>query len=353
MNGDDLLLEVKDLQTYFFLDQGVVRAVDGVSFTIKRGQTLGVVGESGCGKSVAARSILRTIRTPGRIVAGEILYHRQRRTASGQVQIDTIDLTQLDPEGVDIRTIRGNEIAMIFQEPMSTLSPVHTIGDQIMETIRLHQGASKAEARELAIDILQRVGMPQPNKTVDRYRHQLSGGMRQRAMIAMALSCRPALLIADEPTTALDVTTQAQILELMKDLQQEYNMAIMFITHDLGVIAEMADEVIVMYLGHEVEAAAVDAIFYAPQHPYTKALLRSIPRVDQRVETLQTIQGMVPDPYSIPAGCRFHPRCRHYVPEQCAAPKPLVVGTNHITRCARVGEIDQDLIQEFQMRTRI
>lgn len=344
MNEDALLLEVKDLQTHFFLDQGVVRAVDGVSFAIKRGQTLGVVGESGCGKSVAARSILRTIRPPGKIIAGEILYHRQRRSNTGNVQVDTIDLAQLDPEGADIRHIRGNEIAMIFQEPMSTLSPVHTIGDQIMETIRLHQGASKPEARELAIDILQRVGMPQPDKTVDRYRHQLSGGMRQRAMIAMALSCRPALLIADEPTTALDVTTQAQILELMKDLQEEFGMAILFITHDLGVIAEMADEVIVMYLGHEVEAADVDTIFYAPQHPYTRALLRSIPRVDQRVEMLQTIQGMVPDPYSIPAGCRFHPRCPHYVPEQCAAPQLLAIGVHHVARCARVGDIDQDWV---------
>ncbi|MEZ4735308.1 MAG: ABC transporter ATP-binding protein [Caldilineaceae bacterium] len=342
MNEDAVLLEVKNLQTHFFLDQGVVRAVDGVSFAIKRGQTLGVVGESGCGKSVAARSILRTIRLPGKIIAGEILYHRRRRSNGGPVQVETIDLVQLDPEGADIRHIRGNEIAMIFQEPMSTLSPVHTIGDQIMETIRLHQGASKAEARELAIDILQRVGMPQPDKTVDRYRHQLSGGMRQRAMIAMALSCRPALLIADEPTTALDVTTQAQILELMKDLQEEFGMAILFITHDLGVIAEMADEVIVMYLGHEVEAADVDTIFYAPQHPYTRALLRSIPRVDQRVEMLQTIQGMVPDPYSIPAGCRFHPRCPHYVPEQCAAPQLLAIGAHHVARCARVGEIDQD-----------
>ena len=343
MSEAALLLEVKDLQTHFFLDQGVVKAVDGASFTIKRGQTLGVVGESGCGKSVAARSILRTIRTPGLIVAGEILYHRQHRSSGGNVQVDTVDLAQLDPEGDAIRHIRGNEIAMIFQEPMSTLSPVHTIGNQIMETIRLHQGASKHEARELAIDILQRVGMPQPDKTVDRYRHQLCGGMRQRAMIAMALSCRPALLIADEPTTALDVTTQAQILELMKDLQEEFGMAILFITHDLGVIAEMADEVIVMYLGHEVEAAAVDTIFYAPQHPYTRALLRSIPRIDQRVATLQTIQGMVPDPYSIPAGCRFHPRCRHYIPEQCAAPPLIRTEPHHVARCARVDEIDQEL----------
>ena len=339
MREDAPLLEVRDLKTYFFLDEGTVRAVDGASFTIHRGATLGIVGESGCGKSVAARSILRTVRPPGKIVAGSMVYHRQPRAGSGNSQTEIIDLATLDPEGAEIRHIRGNEIAMIFQEPMSTLSPVHTIGDQMMETIRLHQGVSQAEARHRAIKMLQRVGMPTPVRTVDRYRHELSGGMRQRAMIALALSCRPALLIADEPTTALDVTTQAQILELMKDLQQEFGMAIMFITHDLGVIAEMADDVIVMYLGQEVEAADVDTLFHAPRHPYTRALLRSIPRIDQRVESLQTIQGMVPDPYSIPAGCRFHPRCPHYLPEICAAPELIRIEENHAARCARVFEI--------------
>ncbi len=337
MNGPTPLLEVRDLKTYFFLDEGTVRAVDGVSFTIGRGKTLGVVGESGCGKSVVARSILRLVRPPGRIVSGSMIYHRQPHgTASSQTEI--VDLATLDPEGAEIRHIRGNEIAMIFQEPMSTLSPVHTIGKQMIETICLHQGVSPAEARDRAIDMLQRVGMPQPTRTVDRYRHELSGGMRQRAMIALALSCRPSLLIADEPTTALDVTTQAQILELMKDLQQELGMAILFITHDLGVIAEMADDVIVMYLGHEVEAADVDTLFYASKHPYTHALLRSIPRIDQRVESLQTIHGMVPDPYSIPEGCRFHPRCPHYLPTTCDAPQLVQIEPNHWARCARAHE---------------
>ena len=350
MRGDAPLLEVQDLKTYFFLEEGTVKAVDGVSFSIHRGTTLGIVGESGCGKSITARSILRTVRSPGKIVSGSMMYHRQIQGGDGINQTEIIDLTTLDPEGAEIRHIRGNEIAMIFQEPMSSLSPVHTIGDQMMETIRLHQGVSQAEARNRAIEMLQRVGMPQPTRTVDRYRHQLSGGMRQRAMIALALSCQPALLIADEPTTALDVTTQAQILELMKDLQQEFGMAIMFITHDLGVIAEMADEVIVMYLGHEVEAADVDTLFHAPKHPYTRALLRSIPRIDERVELLQTIQGMVPDPYSIPAGCRFHPRCPHYLPETCAAPELIQIESHHVARCARVFDALSDPIPTLAER---
>jgi len=340
MDKQNALIEVRDLHTHFFLTEGVVKAVDGVSFTIERGKTLGVVGESGCGKSVTARSILRTVRPPGRIVSGQILYHRQVSNSQGNGQIETIDLAQLHPQGSEIRNIRGNEIAMIFQEPMSSLSPVHTIGDQIIEAIILHRKVNKREARDLAIEILGRVGMPQPSSMVDRYRHQLSGGMRQRAMIALALSCQPSLLIADEPTTALDVTTQAQILELMQDLQEEFGMAIMFITHDLGVIAEMADNVVVMYLGQEVEQADVDTIFYNPKHPYTRALLRSIPRVDQQVEALETIRGMVPDPYHIPTGCRFHPRCPHYIPAKCDPPPLIEVSPGHIARCARVYEIE-------------
>lgn len=340
MDKNNTLIEVKDLRTYFHLTEGTVKAVDGVNFTIERGKTLGVVGESGCGKSVTARSILRTVRPPGRIVSGEILYHREIVGGSGTAQFETIDLARLDPEGAEIRSIRGNEIAMIFQEPMSSLSPVHTIGDQITEGIMLHRQVNKRDARELAIEMLRRVGMPQPSRTVDRYRHQLSGGMRQRAMIALALSCRPSLLIADEPTTALDVTTQAQILELMLDIQEEFGMAIMFITHDLGVIAEMADDVVVMYLGEEVEQADVDTIFYNPKHPYTRALLRSIPRVDQQVEALETIRGMVPDPYHIPTGCRFHPRCPHYMPSKCDPPPLIEVDEGHVARCARVYDIE-------------
>jgi peptide/nickel transport system ATP-binding protein len=337
-NNHNLLLEVKDLKTYFFLNEGTVRAVDGVSFTIERGKTLGVVGESGCGKSITARSILGMIRPPGRTIGGEIIYH-QRVNGQGS-QTELIDLTKLNPTGAEIREIRWKSIAMIFQEPMTSLSPVHTIGDQITEAIMLHLKVDKKEAGDRAIEMLRRVGLPQPRKVLERYRHQLSGGMRQRAMIAMALSCNPELLIADEPTTALDVTTQAQILELMKSLQEEYQMAIMFITHDLGVIAEMADEVVVMYMGKEVELADVDTIFYHPGHPYTKALLRSIPSVEQKVNKLETIKGSVPDPYSVPAGCAFHPRCPFYQADKCADPEFIAVRANHWARCNRVFEID-------------
>ncbi len=318
MTERDLLIEVKDIKTYFFLDEGTVRAVDGCSFDILRGQTLGVVGESGCGKSVTAQSILRIVPPPGRIVSGEIIFHRKEKGNKGSSVVEQIRLDQLDPRGPEIREIRGNEIALIFQEPMTSLSPVHTIGNQIMEAIILHQKVDKEEARKRAIEVLTRVGLPKPEERVDAYPHQLSGGMRQRAMIAMALSCTPSLLIADEPTTALDVTTEAQILDLMRNLQRDIGMAIMFITHNLGVIAEMCDEVVVMYLGKQVERASVDSIFYNPKHPYTQALLRSIPRIGQKSrERLESIKGMVPDPYSIPPGCPFHPRCAHYMPGIC------------------------------------
>jgi peptide/nickel transport system ATP-binding protein len=238
-----MLLEVKDLKTYFFLAQGIVRAVDGVDFTVHRGQTVGLVGESGCGKSVMARSILRIVPMPGKSVEGQILFHQPldempRGSTDARSANGALDLMKLDPMSQEMRSIRGSEISMVFQEPMTSLSPVHTIGNQIIETILLHQDVSKDKARHLAIEMLARVNMPQPQRTIDRYPHQLSGGMRQRAMIAMALSCRPSLLIADEPTTALDVTTQAQILTLMRDLQREFGMAIIFITHDLGVIAQ-------------------------------------------------------------------------------------------------------------------
>ena len=313
----DMLLEVKDLKTYFFLDEGTVRAVDGCSFDLARGDTLGVVGESGCGKSVTAQSILRIVPPPGRIVSGEIIYHRREKRGDSLIQED-VRLDQVDPRGAEIREIRGNEIALIFQEPMTSLSPVHTIGNQIMEAILLHQGVDKDEARKRAIDILHRVGFPKPEVRVDAYPHQLSGGLRQRAMIAMALSCTPSLLIADEPTTALDVTTEAQILDLMRNLQRDIGMAIMFITHNLGVIAEMCDEVVVMYLGKEVERASVDSVFYSPQHPYTQALLKSIPRIGVKARgRLESIKGVVPDPYAVPPGCPFHPRCSRYMPGIC------------------------------------
>jgi oligopeptide/dipeptide ABC transporter ATP-binding protein len=333
----DMLLEVKDLHVSFFLTEGTVRAVNGVSFQIERGQTLGVVGESGCGKSVTARAILNMVCRPGRIMSGEINYYGRSNTP--------INLAALDPRGAEIRQIRWGEIAMIFQEPMTSLSPVHTIGNQMIEAIRLHLNVSKKEAAQRAVGLLDRVGLAQPGRLLSRYRHELSGGMRQRVMIAMALSCDPKLLIADEPTTAVDVTTQAQILDLMRDLQQEFGMAIMFITHALGVIAEMADQVVVMYLGEEVEVADVDTIYYNPAHPYTQALLRSIPRHDTKLDRLETIEGNVPDPTNMPEGCKFHPRCVHYVPAKCATPPYLQIGDQHWVRCTRACEIASPLSQ--------
>jgi peptide/nickel transport system ATP-binding protein len=338
MAQNELLLEIKNLKTYFFLDEGTVRAVDGADFEVKRGKTLGVVGESGCGKSVTARSILRIVPNPGKITEGQILFHRTPSTNGSSAVAETIDLATLDPQGDEIRDIRGGEISMVFQEPMTSLSPVHTIGNQIMEAIILHQEVTKDEARRLAVEMLDLVGMPQPSRTIDRYPHELSGGMRQRAMIAMSLSCHPSLLIADEPTTALDVTTEAQILTLMRRLQDELGMAIMFITHNLGVVAQMTDEVVVMYLGKVVERADVDTIFHNPKHPYTQALLQSIPRLGQRSRErrrLTPIRGTVPDPYTIPKGCPFHPRCSKAIRGVCDRHEPpyVEVEPGHQVRC--------------------
>ena len=340
-NGNrNLLLDVKNLKTYFFCDEGTVRAVDGVDFQIRRGRTLGIVGESGCGKSVTARSVLNMVPKPGRITEGEITLHRAIGVdgSSGCLQVEQVKLTDINPKGAEIRSIRGCEIALVPQEPMMSLSPVHNLGNQIMEAIILHQDVSKAEAREKAIEMLDLVGMPQPARTIDRYPHELSGGMRQRGMIAMALSCRPSLLIADEPTTALDVTTEAQILQLMRRLQQELGMAIMYITHNLGVVAQMTEEVVVMYLGKVVEQASVDAIFHNPAHPYTQALLKSIPRLGQKTrdrQRLASIRGMVPDPYAIPKGCSFHPRCSRFMPGVCDQQDPSLfkVEVRHEARC--------------------
>ncbi len=332
----DILLEVNQLQVSFYLTEATVRAVDGVSFAIERGKTVGIVGESGCGKSVTARAILNMVRPPGQIIGGEILYHGQ----GGK----PIDLTKLDPAGEEIRSIRWGEISMIFQEPMTSLSPVHTIGNQMVEALRLHQNLNKMDAEKRSVELLARVGLPRPEGLLPRYRHELSGGMRQRVMIAMALTCNPQLLIADEPTTALDVTTQSQILDLMRDLQEEFNMAIMFITHDLGVIAEMADDVVVMYLGKEVEVADVDTIYYGAAHPYTQALLRSIPRHDVDVKRLETIEGNVPDPTAMPRGCKFHPRCQHFAANKCLQDPPLLrLSDQQSARCARVYEINPHL----------
>jgi len=340
MTDRPLLLEVKNLHTKFFLDEGTVHAVDGADFSLYRGQTLGVVGESGCGKSVTARSILRIVPRPGRITDGQIVYHRppgrHGNNGNGNGAAETIDLTNVDERGPLIRSIRGAEISMVFQEPMTSLSPVHTVGSQIMEAILLHQAVSNEEARQQAIDVLDHVGMPQPRRTVDRYPHELSGGMRQRAMIAMALSCRPSLLIADEPTTALDVTTEAQILQLMRNLQDELGMAIMFITHNLGVIAQMTRDVIVMYLGKVVESGNVDELFYDAKHPYTQALLRSIPRVGRKSrQRLESISGTVPDPYNVPTGCPFHPRCTQFMKGVCDQQDPplIEVSEGHHARC--------------------
>src|SRR5437867_4042154 len=328
------LLSVRNLKTYFTQDEGTVRAVDGVSFDLYPGVTLGVVGESGCGKSITARSILRIVDRPGRIVEGEIWFRRPG--ANGEPGGRAVDLAKLAPNSEEMRSIRGAEIALIFQEPMSSFSPVHSIGNQIIEAILLHQDVDRRGAHDKAIDMLRRVGVSSPEQRVDQLSHQLSGGLRQRAMIAMALSCSPTLLIADEPTTALDVTTQTQILELMRQLQQEDGMAIMLITHDLGVIAEMATDVAVMYLGRVVEQAPVDAIFHAPKHPYTRALLRSIPRMRSRSrERLTPIAGAVPHPYDRPAGCPFHPRCPDFMAGTCdrESPGPRTVGARHTVSC--------------------
>jgi peptide/nickel transport system ATP-binding protein len=331
----ETLLSVRDLRTYFPQDEGTVKAVDGVSFDLYPRATLGIVGESGCGKSVTARSILRIVDRPGRIVSGEIRFRRpapEGTPGNGHV----VDLAKLAANGVEMRSIRGAEIALIFQEPMSSFSPVHTIGNQIVEAIRLHQPLDRRGARDKTIEMLRRVGVSSPEQRVDQLANQLSGGLRQRAMIAMALSCRPTLLIADEPTTALDVTTQTQILELMRQLQQEDGMAIMLITHDLGVIAEMATDVAVMYLGRVVEQAPVDAIFHAPRHPYTRALLRSIPRIRSRSrERLTPIAGSVPHPYDRPTGCPFHPRCADFIAGKCDRLEPSLrpVGDQHSVSC--------------------
>ena len=320
------LIEVTNLKTYFYTEDGVVRAVDGVDFTIEPEKTLGVVGESGCGKSVTALSIMGLIQIPpGKIEEGEIIYHQNGKAR---------DLTGLNPKGKVYRSIRGNEIAMIFQEPMTSLNPVYTIGNQIMEAITLHQHLRKKEARKKAIQMLHAVGIPTPEQRVDDYPHQLSGGMRQRAMIAMALSCNPSLLIADEPTTALDVTIQAQVLDLMNGLRTDFDTAIMFITHDLGVIADMADDVVIMYLGKIVEGSDVRSVYHDPKHPYTQGLMNSIPSLATQKERLVPIKGVVPDPFEVPVGCGFEPRCPHTM-EICKTQIPPLkeVASKHWAAC--------------------
>jgi oligopeptide/dipeptide ABC transporter ATP-binding protein len=312
------LLEIKNLKTHFFTRDGTVKAVDGVSMSVNDGKTLGLVGESGCGKSITAMSILRLIARPGRIVEGEILL-------SGR------DLVKLSESG--IRDVRGNAISMIFQEPMTSLNPVYTCGDQISETVSLHLDLGRKESTARAIEMLRLVGIPDAKRRAGEYPHQLSGGMRQRVMIAMALSTNPELLIADEPTTALDVTIQAQILELMKEMRSRNQMAIILITHDLGVVAEMADDVVVMYAGKVVEKADVATVFDRPHHPYTKGLLASIPRLGDRRQRLEVIKGMVPNPLNLPAGCLFKRRCPYAMPICDTAPPLQEVSPGHLSRC--------------------
>jgi peptide/nickel transport system ATP-binding protein len=327
MDSNKLLLSVKNLKTFFFSMEGTLKAINGVNFTVHEGETIGIVGESGCGKSVTSQSILRIVPRNGRIVGGEILYYRD-----GTV----IDLTKMDDRGKEIRAIRGKEISMVFQEPMTSFSPVYTVGNQIMEVIKLHQGGTASEVRGKAIEILRRVEMPNPEKQIDSYSFNLSGGMRQRAMIAMALACSPRLLIADEPTSALDVTIQSQILELLVDLQKELGMAVMMITHDLGVVAQLADNVLIMYLGKNVEYGEVDAIYHNSKHPYTIGLLNSIPKLGiEENEELEPIKGSVPSLYNMPAGCPFHPRCPEFIAGLCEKEEPasVEIEPGHFVQC--------------------
>ncbi len=316
------LLSIEGLRTTFRTSSGEVAAVDGVSVSVAKGKTLGIVGESGCGKSVLSLSIMRLVPQPGRIAAGKVMF-------------DGRDLLTLPP--AEMRDIRGNRIAMIFQEPMTSLNPVFTVGDQITEAMRAHDRSTSSSAlKAKAIDALTRVRIPAPARRFDEYPHQMSGGMRQRVMIAMALACAPDLLIADEPTTALDVTVQAQILDLLRDLQQQTGMAIILITHDLGIVAEMANEVAVMYAGRVVERASGTAIFDDPQHPYTLGLLGSIPRVEETHDRLLAIEGAVPAPFALPEGCRFHPRCVFHVPDCERTDPPLRdLGGGHRAACIR------------------
>ena len=322
----ETLIDVQGLRTHFFTENGVVKAVDGLNMNIKRGRVLGVVGESGCGKSITAQSIMRLLPEPqGRIVEGKITFHSPEG--------ETVDITSLDRHGAKMRSIRGHHIAMIFQEPMTSLNPVFTIGNQITEAIRLHQNVDKATAKKRAIEVLEQVDIPQAARRFNEYPHQMSGGQRQRVMIAMALSCNPSLLIADEPTTALDVTIQARILRTMRELQDVYGMAIMMITHDLGVIGQMADDVMVMYVGKKVEESSVRNVFYKPKHPYTQGLLKSIPIIGLKGARLSPIKGTVPSPYNLPTGCKFAERCPKRMERCKEEPPEFEVEPGHLVAC--------------------
>ncbi|MGL4337633.1 MAG: ABC transporter ATP-binding protein [Turicibacter sp.] len=328
------IVTVNNLKTYFYTNQRCNKAINGVSFQIKKGKTLCVVGESGCGKSVTASSIMQLLPKLSRIEEGEIIYHGDQ----GDIRID-----ELKRNGKEMRALRGQDIAMIFQDPMTALNPVYTIGFQIMENILNHQKVSRKEARHQTLELLKQMGIPFPEKRIDEYPHQFSGGMRQRAMIAMAMSCRPKVLIADEPTTALDVTIQAQIFELMDKLKKENETAILLITHDMGVVSELADDVAVMYMGNIIESGSVDEVLRKPSHPYTKALLKSIPILGKgHDQDLQPIKGSTPDPFNRPVGCQFEPRC-DYACEMCKAmPDEKQVEGTHLVRCWRYKEVSND-----------
>ncbi|MFZ0217075.1 MAG: ABC transporter ATP-binding protein [Candidatus Dormiibacterota bacterium] len=330
VDRNEPLIEVKNLNVQFKTQLGLVSALNGVTFTVPRGKVLGVVGESGSGKTITGLAIMQLVPSPGKVMSGEILLHQR----PGE---PPVDLLGYERAGTEMRKIRGDQVGMIFQEPMTSLNPCYTVGNQIEEAILLHQTKDKTEAKEKTIDILRRVGMPNPKKVYGTYPHELSGGMRQRAMIAMALSCSPALLIADEPTTALDVTTEAQILDLIMELQEAGHMSVMFITHNMGVVAQICDEVAVMYLGRIVEQASVEDIFDDPKHPYTAALLRSIPRLGTSTKRLEVIEGAVPDPYARVPGCPFHPRCPSAIAGTCDVLMPAVATFDgqrpHLVRC--------------------
>ena len=330
----DELIRISNLSVTFPLDEGTVQALDGVDLTIKKGKVVGVVGESGCGKSITARSILRIIPPPGKIDAGEILLRTKVGTPNN---VDReVDLAKIDPDSDLMRQIRWGEVSMIFQEPMTSFSSYHTLGDQISEAVLEHREITKTEARELTIHMLDRVGIPNASTRANQYPHEFSGGMRQRAMIAMALICNPSLLIADEPTTSLDVTIQAQMLELMRDLRTDFGSSIMFITHNLGVIAQIADEVFIMYLGKVVERGSVGDIFHNPKHPYTVDLLQAIPKITGKAkERLVAIEGSIPSPFERVSGCPFHPRCNRAIPGVCEVQVPKVTdfGKGHTASC--------------------
>ncbi|MFF0341550.1 ABC transporter ATP-binding protein [Kribbella sp. NPDC004875] len=329
-------LAVRDLRSYFFTREGVVKAVDGVDLVVGDRETVGVIGESGCGKSIMAHSLMRLVRPPGEIVAGQVLLKQEDQ--------QTVDVLALDPRSPRLRSIRGGEIAMVFQEPMTSFSPVHSVGRQVAEMIRTHADVSKAEARNRVVDLFTRVGISNPAHRFDEYPHQMSGGMRQRAMIAMALANSPRVIVADEPTTALDVTIQAQILELMKELQDERDMSTIFITHNMGLIAEQVDRVYVMYLGRVVESATTSQLFANPLHPYTQKLLKAVPRPGRAVERLETIEGTVPTPIGLPRQCGFASRCQLAIEGRCESHVPAMreIEDGHFVRCFLHSDVEEE-----------